>query len=910
MDAIPGVGRSLSCNGGMTLARRGMSSLRAGICGELPAAEKFAGFGKDRQVLEYGEGQMIPEAEGRIHNGSLDKLLQFTGRWRTTISAINHLDSSRRGESRMRKIFRGMDILCNSNRVLCLSLAIVVLLAGRGYAEAHDFSVRDSIEMTRFDDPVDSEPDRKVLFSPDENYFAFVTSRGIIKSDKIESTLSLFRSRRVRSFLSGTRAAIAPAPRRLATVKAVPNGDARTNYASTISNMRWSSDSQSIYFLAEKSDGSRQLYQVCIHSGAIRRLTPRGYDIRQFDIKTGVVIYAGLKMYHKVDREETTYRLSINHDARSVTGVPIGNILFKEASTQSGVPGLWEIKDGHTRQVACQTSGLPQGDSIYWSGFLSLSPGAHWVVQLLPVKEVPVSWEAYKPASGISFYQIHAKDPRITSPYNLERLVHYALIDLRSGATIPIIRAPHARSVAYGDRDLAIWSPDERRLLLTNTFLPLESADPAERSRRVRPCAAASIEVALRQVTCVAFSRFDHRAIDQNGVSGLTLRSASFGATDDEVILTFGEGPVGTTIERYRFTGGIWKLVERAADDARISSTLDSSRKAGDTRTSLLIDVRQGLNEPPTLWATDSVTGASGRIWDPNPQCANTVLTQVSAYRWRAGSGREWSGGLIWPTGYVSGRRYPLVIQTHGFSDNEFMTDGGPPTAMAARALASSGFFVLQIPISYDLQLSSEEGSQTHLEFATAISRLAKEGLIDPHRIGITGFSWTCLHVENALIEDPHLFAAATIADGVDHSYMQYHLWGADNIGIAYQSEQVNRGKPLGEGLKGWLRNAPGFHLDRVQTPLRVEAISQLGLLGEWEIYSSLMQQQKAVDLVYFPYGQHVLQKPLERFASEQGNIDWFRFWLQGYEDRAPEKRRQYAVWRQLRLLQTGLAAN
>jgi hypothetical protein len=33
-------------------------------------------------------------------------------------------------------------------------------------------------------------------------------------------------------------------------------------------------------------------------------------------------------------------------------------------------------------------------------------------------------------------------------------------------------------------------------------------------------------------------------------------------------------------------------------------------------------------------------------------------------------------------------------------------------------------------------------------------------------------------------------------------------------------------------------------------------------------------------------------------------NLDWFRFWLQDYEDAVPEKEGQYARWRKLRELQ------
>jgi hypothetical protein len=38
--------------------------------------------------------------------------------------------------------------------------------------------------------------------------------------------------------------------------------------------------------------------------------------------------------------------------------------------------------------------------------------------------------------------------------------------------------------------------------------------------------------------------------------------------------------------------------------------------------------------------------------------------------------------------------------------------------------------------------------------------------------------------------------------------------------------------------------------------------------------------------------------------VSQGGSVDWFRFWLQDYEDPDPAKAEQYQRWRELRKLQ------
>ena len=312
--------------------------------------------------------------------------------------------------------------------------------------------------------------------------------------------------------------------------------------------------------------------------------------------------------------------------------------------------------------------------------------------------------------------------------------------------------------------------------------------------------------------------------------------------------------------------------------------------------------IKQDLNTPPALWATDRKTGRSKKVWDPNPQLAAFKLGEASEFRWKDKTGYEWIGGVVKPPDYVPGKRYPLVIQTHGFQENEFITDGAYTTAFAARPLASAGMVVLQMPTRHDRLLTGDEASDQNEGFESAIERLAADGLIDSEKVGIIGFSRTCYNVESALITDPKRFAAATIADGVDESYMQYLLF---SVGESHDEEQQIYGSsPFGDGLKEWTKHAPGFHLDRIQTPLRIEAITPASVLEEWEIYASLSKQGKPVDLVYLPDGQHILQKPLERMASQQGNVDWFRFWLQGYEDPDPAKAEQYKRWRELRKLQ------
>ena len=53
--------------------------------------------------------------------------------------------------------------------------------------------------------------------------------------------------------------------------------------------------------------------------------------------------------------------------------------------------------------------------------------------------------------------------------------------------------------------------------------------------------------------------------------------------------------------------------------------------------------------------------------------------------------------------------------------------------------------------------------------------------------------------------------------------------------------------------------------------------------------------------MIYIPDGAHILEKPWDRMISQQGNVDWFCFWLKGEEDPDPAKAEQYKRWHSLR---------
>jgi len=344
----------------------------------------------------------------------------------------------------------------------------------------------------------------------------------------------------------------------------------------------------------------------------------------------------------------------------------------------------------------------------------------------------------------------------------------------------------------------------------------------------------------------------------------------------------------------YRSNGDrTWQLVAKTENDPE------------HTNDDLKVTIKQGLNDPPVLMA--SLRGNSRAIWDPNPQLKNLGMGQASVYTWKDQDGQERRGGLYKPTDFKPGQRYPLVIQTHGFSDSLFLPSGGITTAFAARALAAAGIMVLQVQdVGNCGEGTPDEGPCNASGYEIVAKRLVSKGFVDPDKIGLVGFSRTVYHVMQALTTKSSVhYRAASVTDGIMGSYFQY-LLAADldqNSGAREYVSLIGT-PPFGEGLETWLKKASNFNLDKVDTPLLVVGEGPLSLLFMWEPYAGLRYLHKPVELVMLKTEEHEVTNPAERAASQGGSVDWFRFWLQGYEDPDPAKAEQYKRWRELKKLQ------
>jgi hypothetical protein len=106
-------------------------------------------------------------------------------------------------------------------------------------------------------------------------------------------------------------------------------------------------------------------------------------------------------------------------------------------------------------------------------------------------------------------------------------------------------------------------------------------------------------------------------------------------------------------------------------------------------------------------------------------------------------------------------------------------------------------------------------------------------------------------------------------------------------------------GPPYGSTLSNWVRYAAPFNADKVGAAVLIETTGPVG--NNLEFFVALNRLGKRVEMYDYPNGAHPLNTPLERQASLQRNVDWFRFWMQGYERSDPSAQEQYQRWRAMK---------
>ena len=330
----------------------------------------------------------------------------------------------------------------------------------------------------------------------------------------------------------------------------------------------------------------------------------------------------------------------------------------------------------------------------------------------------------------------------------------------------------------------------------------------------------------------------------------------------------------------------------------------------------------QSTSRPPSLFLYRRGDPAVAVLENLNPQFDGLTLAPVKSISWTTSTGATIQGLLFEPPDYRSGQVYPLVIHTK-LEVGQFLCDTGDShyPSFAPQPIANAGMMYLIrswpeekrpgddaafYPKGYPGGLG-EAAFQMDI-WESAVRSLAAEGIVDPNRVGIIGFSRTGWYTEFILEHSSLVYRAATITDNVTYSFGAY--WLLRNPASNRVAESIYGGPPYGASLSSWQAYSSTFNADKIRTPILMEEMGYgqtydnfnappLGLAIHFELFTALYRLHRPVEMYYYPNEEHQPNHPKARLATLQRNLDWYRFWLQGYERPDPATVGQYARWRE-----------
>lgn len=737
------------------------------------------------------------------------------------------------------------------------------------------FTVEDDIAYVHFPSGVDAytaayQGEDGIQFSPNGEFFAVISARGRLDTDQVEESLRFYRTRDVENYLDRSEQSEPPGP--VWEVKRSAKKEAIVSY-------QWLGDSSGVVLREQTGNLNDKVVLLDLRKKSAETM-PFGAGMYQgFTIRDRKhYVYMA---FDEASRKELERKLEAQQEApvRAFAG-SIYELLkpdelwmiFRQLLSKRKV---WAAVGGQPFEVIHDGAPLDPADFDF-RATLALSPDGQTILTRMRLKSIPPAWEKLylPPYPSAPYNNIHAGG-------SASEVVQ---IDLKTGAMKPLLDAPPSGEAGWslGSDNGAVWSGDGKAILLSGTFLESKDGKPSP------PCVAV-LDLASHTSSCVEKLKGrggPNQELPEDYHHAMDVRFV--GADKNRVEITFtNRNEADGTIEYRRTSQGNWEVVSERKGIHHVR---------GD---GMEISVKQAFDQPPVLVAAQQ--GKSKVVWDPNPKFHDIDLVEPKIYRWKGADGKDWEGGLYLPPGYQAGKRYPLVIQTHGFTESTFMPAGSFPTVFAARELAGAGIAVLQAGGSEDCSIGAGKVTEAACYvagFEAGARQLASEGIIDLEKVGYIGFSRTCWYGMEMLTNGSLRLKAAIVDDGIMADYFQSALYEVD-----YKTELGV--KPFGDGLEEWVKRSPGFHLDKVRAPLLLGTERGAGgALEMWQPYAGLRALNKPVEMEIVNTDEHVITNPIERLASQGLSVDWFRFWLQGYEAPDPAKAEQYKRWRGLRELQ------
>jgi dipeptidyl aminopeptidase/acylaminoacyl peptidase len=266
---------------------------------------------------------------------------------------------------------------------------------------------------------------------------------------------------------------------------------------------------------------------------------------------------------------------------------------------------------------------------------------------------------------------------------------------------------------------------------------------------------------------------------------------------------------------------------------------------------------------------------------------AQLELGSVENIVFKSRDGTEVHGQLVKPPGYVPGHRYPTILWIHGGpygqDDHSLLLEGyGPP--LERQLFATHGFVALAINYRgstgrgarFARSILADWGHKEVEDLLAAIDYAVGQGIADPARLGVGGWSYGGLLTDYLIASDTRFKAAISGAG----SGNQLSMYGADEYIVQYNAEVG----PPWRNPAVWLKvSYPFFHADRIRTPtlfMSGDKDFDVPVAGGEQMYQALRTLGVPAQLIIYPGEYHVFTRPSFLVDRFRRYLDWMAKYL------------------------------
>ena len=299
--------------------------------------------------------------------------------------------------------------------------------------------------------------------------------------------------------------------------------------------------------------------------------------------------------------------------------------------------------------------------------------------------------------------------------------------------------------------------------------------------------------------------------------------------------------------------------------------TLDHARRR-------FIDVHSAPETPPTVTLRGLEDGTLLRsIHDtPDPRVAALDLPAPQIVAFQNCNGDTLYGALYFPPTEYGPGPYPVIVSVYGGPHAQRVTRNWAITAdMRAQYLSSLGFLVFKVDnrgsarrgLAFEGAIKRIMGDLEVQDQVDGVKWLVEQGLADPARVSIYGWSYGGYMAAMALARAPETFKVAVAGVPVTH-------W--DGYDTHYTERYMGTPQSNPEGYRSGSVMA---HVDKMQGKLLLVH----GLIDEnvhfrhtARLINALIRARKPYELLLFPDERHVPRSLADRVYMEERVRDFF----------------------------------